>query len=160
MRKMFGLSNVSLIDYLMPNIILSFLVKFITEQTKKQSHGQISKFYCHSIWYFRATPKFFRVNVHFIYSSVVDASAKPASGFVFGNNFWLGSHDQCKYVNKKMDFELSNRFERNMKVNLLNDTSPFDVEMKVVHVKHFSPWQGKTFVNNFNNNNLIINPFK
>lgn len=78
------------------------------------------------------------------FSTVLDASAKPAPGFIIGNNFWLGSQDQCRYVNRKMSFHLSDRFKRSMKANLFNETAPFEVEMKIVHAKHFSPWQGKT----------------
>lgn len=73
---------------------------------------------------------------------MVDASAKPASGFFLGNNFWLGSRDQCNYVGKKIAVEISERFDRNMKSNLFSDISPFEVEMKFVFAEHDSPLQG------------------
>lgn len=74
-------------------------------------------------------------------STVVDASAKPASGFVFGNNFWLGSRDQCNNMNKPISSMISNRYERTMILNLLEDFPPFDVELKMAYVLHRSPMQ-------------------
>lgn len=71
----------------------------------------------------------------------MDASAKPASGFMSGNNFWLGMHDQCKYVSNEFSIKLSDRYKRNMAPNLLEDTAPFEVEMRYAYVRHSSPYQ-------------------
>lgn len=72
---------------------------------------------------------------------MVDASAKPASGFMFGDNYWLGSRTQCNYVSRKLEIDISDRFERNMNPNLFDGIASFETEMKFVHVKHFSQWQ-------------------
>ena len=73
----------------------------------------------------------------------MDASAKPASGFILGNNLWSGFPNLCNYVDKKIDIQLSDRFKRNMKASIFDEISPFKVEMKIIHVKHYSPYQGK-----------------
>jgi hypothetical protein len=73
---------------------------------------------------------------------VLDASAKPVSGFLVGNNFWLGSQATCNYANKKISIELSDRFQRNAKSNLFSDIAPFEVEWKMIYAKHSSPLQG------------------
>ena len=78
---------------------------------------------------------------------VVDASAKPSSGFTTGNNFWLGSEEQCKYVSHKIDIRLSDRFSRTTKYEVFNEVAPFEVGFKMIYVKHRSPQQGN-FIKN------------
>lgn len=73
--------------------------------------------------------------------TVIDASAKPASGFVSGNNFWLGMPAQCNYVSHEVPIKLSNRYQRNMAPNLLTDVAPFEVEMRYAYVRHRSSLQ-------------------
>jgi hypothetical protein len=73
--------------------------------------------------------------------SVLDSSGEPNSGFLLGNNFWLGSPNVCKHVNEELKLTLSDRFERTMKKDLLTSLSPFEVQFRVVHAKHNSPWQ-------------------
>lgn len=87
---------------------------------------------------------------------VLDASAKPASGFMSGNNFWLGSSEQCVYVSSKIDFHLSTRFKRNTIPNVFFDVAPFEVEMRYVYVKHTSPTQGK-YIGRKKNANQLTN---
>jgi hypothetical protein len=60
---------------------------------------------------------------------------------MLGNNHWLGSPAECLYVNEMFKLSLSDRFERIMKPDLLTSLSPFQVEFRVVHAKHNSPWQ-------------------
>lgn len=72
--------------------------------------------------------------------SVLDASAKPASSFLLGNNFWFGSKSQCSYVNDEIVVSLSDKARNS---DLFQAVSPFEVEMKYVHAQHNSPLQGK-----------------
>jgi Nose resistant-to-fluoxetine protein, N-terminal domain len=74
---------------------------------------------------------------------VVDASAKLTSGFVTGNNFWLGSAHQChSIVDGKVKLLLSDTIQRNVNPELLADNAPFIVEMKFALVETSSAFQG------------------
>lgn len=73
--------------------------------------------------------------------TVLDASAQIGSGFLLGNNHWLGSRRGCESVNTAFHVTLSDRFERLMKPDLLYDIAPFDVDYRMVYAKHRSPWQ-------------------
>lgn len=71
----------------------------------------------------------------------MDASAKPSSGFIWGNNMWIGSRRGCESLNKPLSLTLTNRFSRIMKPNLEREVSEFPVQFLVVHATHYSPWQ-------------------
>lgn len=71
----------------------------------------------------------------------MDASAKPNSGFIWGNNFWFGSQIGCESLNKPLSITLSPRYQRIMKSNLVHAVAPYSVQYLVAHVKHHSPWQ-------------------
>lgn len=73
--------------------------------------------------------------------TVLDASATAQPGFVWGNNYWLGSRKQCESIQYRKHITLSPRFERNMKANLVDARAPFDVGYRIVHAQHASPWQ-------------------
>ncbi|KAJ6613713.1 hypothetical protein Bhyg_17720, partial [Pseudolycoriella hygida] len=75
---------------------------------------------------------------------VLDSSAKFEPGFILGNNFFLGSREECEMLQEKHYVTLSTRFLRNMKTNLVESVGPFDVEYNVVYAKHDSPWQIQT----------------
>lgn len=72
---------------------------------------------------------------------MLDASATAQPGFVWGNNFWLGSRKQCESVQVRKHITLSPRFERNMKPNLVDARAPFDVGYRMIYARHASPWQ-------------------
>lgn len=73
---------------------------------------------------------------------MLDASATAQPGFVWGNNFWLGSRKQCESIHEqKKHITLSSRFERRMKSNLVDDQAPFPVGYRVAFATHQSPWQ-------------------
>lgn len=71
----------------------------------------------------------------------MDASAQFGSGFVQGNNHWLGSRASCESSRTPFYVTLSDRFDRLMKPGLMYDVAPFDVDYKIVYAKHNSPWQ-------------------
>lgn len=71
----------------------------------------------------------------------MDSSGQVGSNFMLGNNHWIGSTKACGSVNAPLYITLSDRYERSMKPNLIQDTSPFEVEYRIAYAKHHSPWQ-------------------
>lgn len=76
--------------------------------------------------------------------TVLDSSAQFEPGFIFGNNFLFGSLKECEGLKEHHSVTLSKRFLRNMKMNLVETSGPFDLEYNVIHAKHDSPWQIQT----------------
>ncbi|XP_054739834.1 nose resistant to fluoxetine protein 6-like [Anastrepha obliqua] len=72
---------------------------------------------------------------------VLDASATKPSGFVFGQNFWLGSREACGTVKSPVAITLSKNYQRIMHFALITERAPFDVDYRVVYLRHHSPWQ-------------------
>ncbi|XP_036330636.1 nose resistant to fluoxetine protein 6-like [Rhagoletis pomonella] len=72
---------------------------------------------------------------------VLDASATKPSGFVFGQNFWLGSREACGAVKNPVAITLSKNYQRIMHFALITERAPFDVDYRVVYLRHHSPWQ-------------------
>uniref|UniRef100_A0A1A9WWG1 Nose resistant-to-fluoxetine protein N-terminal domain-containing protein n=1 Tax=Glossina brevipalpis TaxID=37001 RepID=A0A1A9WWG1_9MUSC len=72
---------------------------------------------------------------------VLDASGTKPSGFVFGQNFWLGSREGCGAVRRPLGITLSANFHRIMHNSLISEIAPFEVDYRVVYLKHNSPWQ-------------------
>ncbi|XP_067634108.1 nose resistant to fluoxetine protein 6-like [Eurosta solidaginis] len=72
---------------------------------------------------------------------VLDASATKPSGFVFGQNFWLGSREACGAVKRPIALTLNRNYERIMHYAIITEPSPFDVSYRVVYLRHNSPWQ-------------------
>ncbi|EDW01814.1 nose resistant to fluoxetine protein 6 [Drosophila grimshawi] len=72
---------------------------------------------------------------------VLDASGSKPSGFVFGQNYWLGSREACNMVQQPVAITLSKNFERIMNHGLMTQQSPFDIDYRVIYLRHNSPWQ-------------------
>lgn len=72
---------------------------------------------------------------------VLDSSGRVGTGFVWGNNYWLGSKKACELVNKPVRVVLSPDMPKNHFENLTEIGSPFPVEYKLLWVKHQSRWQ-------------------
>ncbi|XP_055920543.1 nose resistant to fluoxetine protein 6-like [Eupeodes corollae] len=72
---------------------------------------------------------------------VLDSSGGKDSGFIWGQNYWLGSKQGCDAVKAPVRITLSNQFERTMKDGLINQMAPFEMDYRVVYMKHNSPWQ-------------------
>lgn len=72
---------------------------------------------------------------------VLDASGHVAPGFVWGNNYWLGSLKACTFVNQAAPVILSHELGKNHFKNLTYIESPFAVEYKLVWAKHQSHLQ-------------------
>ncbi|XP_017840105.1 nose resistant to fluoxetine protein 6 [Drosophila busckii] len=73
--------------------------------------------------------------------SVLDASGTKPSGFVYGQNYWLGSQEACQGVQRPVGITLSKNFERVMHHGLITQQAPFDMDYKVIYLRHNSPWQ-------------------
>ncbi|XP_060657604.1 nose resistant to fluoxetine protein 6 [Drosophila nasuta] len=72
---------------------------------------------------------------------VLDASGSKSSGFVFGQNYWLGSRDACRAVQRPVGVTLSQNYERVMHYGLITQQAPFAMDYRVVYLSHSSPWQ-------------------
>uniref|UniRef100_A0A336MFI4 CSON000340 protein n=1 Tax=Culicoides sonorensis TaxID=179676 RepID=A0A336MFI4_CULSO len=75
---------------------------------------------------------------------MVDASGFPSSGFVWGNNFLLGSSEQCNLINNynnESNFVLSPRYKHRHSPELINDKPPFPVNYRVIYAETNSKHQ-------------------
>ncbi|XP_033155765.1 nose resistant to fluoxetine protein 6 [Drosophila mauritiana] len=72
---------------------------------------------------------------------VLDASGTKPSGFVFGQNYWLGSRDGCEGVRRPVGITLSRNYERVMHYSILTQSAPFGMDYRVIYMRHRSPWQ-------------------
>ncbi|XP_073848850.1 nose resistant to fluoxetine protein 6-like isoform X2 [Musca autumnalis] len=71
----------------------------------------------------------------------LDASGTKPPGFLFGHNYWFGSKDGCEAVRKPVGITLSANHPRIMKLGIITDVAPFNMEYRVVYLRHHSPWQ-------------------
>lgn len=72
---------------------------------------------------------------------MLDASGQVSSGFVWGNNYWMGSKKECQRVNEPTHIVLSDDLPKNHLKNLTEIGSPFPVEYKLTWARHQSQWQ-------------------
>ncbi|SPP75783.1 nose resistant to fluoxetine protein 6 [Drosophila guanche] len=72
---------------------------------------------------------------------VLDASGTKPSGFVFGQNYWLGSSAACKGVQRPVGITLSRNYDRVMHYGILTQSAPFEMDYRMIYMRHSSPWQ-------------------
>ncbi|KAH8343231.1 hypothetical protein KR059_007193 [Drosophila kikkawai] len=72
---------------------------------------------------------------------VLDASGTKPSGFVYGQNYWLGSREACRGVQRPVEITLSKNFDRVMHYGIITQQAPFDMDYRVIYLRHSSPWQ-------------------
>ncbi|XP_059620324.1 nose resistant to fluoxetine protein 6-like [Phlebotomus argentipes] len=72
---------------------------------------------------------------------LLDASGRIESGFVWGNNFWLGSKSSCARLARPYPVSLSARFSRNNVPHLTDIAAPIPVIYRVIYVRHSSRLQ-------------------
>ncbi|XP_017150793.1 nose resistant to fluoxetine protein 6 [Drosophila miranda] len=72
---------------------------------------------------------------------VLDASGTKPSGFVFGQNYWLGSRAVCEGVQRPVGITLSRNYERVMHYSILTQSAPFEMDYRMIYLRHSSPWQ-------------------
>lgn len=73
--------------------------------------------------------------------SVQDASGKDTSGFMWGNNFWLGGERACHLLNDPPTISLIKSATRNMQENVTEIASEFPVEYRMFYIRHTSSLQ-------------------
>ncbi|KAJ8921442.1 hypothetical protein NQ315_003060 [Exocentrus adspersus] len=70
---------------------------------------------------------------------VMDASGMPESGFIYGNNFWVGSHFECRDISNTRPLEVNH--EKVLHLQTPYDYPPFSLGFFMVHVGHNSSLQ-------------------
>ena len=69
---------------------------------------------------------------------MLDASGNAKTGFVWGNNFWLGSMRACNLLNKPPKIYLAPSKTRNGWANLTEIGSQIPLDYRMFYVKHES----------------------
>ncbi|XP_014614943.1 PREDICTED: uncharacterized protein LOC106792923, partial [Polistes canadensis] len=74
---------------------------------------------------------------------VIDASGEPKSGFIYGNNYWLGSRSQCEDAKNGDLLVLSEKLIQNNSRyrNIKDELPPFEVRFFVANFRHNSTLQ-------------------
>ena len=74
---------------------------------------------------------------------MLDASGEPKPGFIYGNNYWLGSRSQCIDSNNEMPFVLVQELLHNLTMyrNPEDEFPPFKLNYFVAHFRHNSTLQ-------------------
>lgn len=75
---------------------------------------------------------------------VRDASGKSSSGFIWGNNFWLGHHHYCNLMNNPPKIPLEPTGTRRMYENSTSIASKVPVDYRMFYASHMSPVQFDT----------------
>lgn len=82
-------------------------------------------------------------NVFVFYRSVLESSGTPGPGFLYGNNYWLGSRTQCHDTMNKDSLQIKEE-------DLINNTRyrdpqkefpPFKVHYFAAYIRHNSTLQ-------------------
>lgn len=72
----------------------------------------------------------------------MDVSGRPQSGFIYGNNFWIGSHVQCLDISNTKQLEINNA--KIEPLVTLYDYPPYPMAFAMVHLRHNSTLQYHT----------------
>lgn len=74
---------------------------------------------------------------------MIDASGQRPSGFIWGNNFMLGSRRACDFIQiDPQDIVFSNRIKRHSNTTELITARPdFETTFAVVYARHTSKYQ-------------------
>lgn len=70
-----------------------------------------------------------------------DASGKSSAGFIWGNNFWLGSEIACENLNNPKRIPMTRTATRRNHENVTSIASKFPVEYRMFYATHTSPIQ-------------------
>jgi hypothetical protein len=84
---------------------------------------------------------FFNLLNFFFIFSVLDSSATITSGFILGNNHWIGSQKGCESAQQPLSLAMSDRYHRIMLPDLIQSVAPFNLEYRLVYARHHSKWQ-------------------
>ena len=72
---------------------------------------------------------------------MLDASGRSEAGYVWGNNFWVGSFQGCKLLNDPRKIHLALNDHRKNHENLTEEHSPMPVQYRMFYVNHDSTLQ-------------------
>ena len=72
---------------------------------------------------------------------MLDASGRPESGFIWGNNYWLGSQFSCDFLQEPPIIHLALNDHRKHYPNLIEITSPISIEYRIFYIKQNSKLQ-------------------
>lgn len=71
----------------------------------------------------------------------MDASGTYRSMFVWGQNAWLGSKQQCDFLNTPPRFSISPDVPKLMDPHLISTASPMKMEYKMIFMIIVSPYK-------------------
>ncbi|XP_046830436.1 nose resistant to fluoxetine protein 6-like isoform X1 [Vespa crabro] len=74
---------------------------------------------------------------------VIDSSGEPMSGFLYGNNYWLGKQSQCEDTNNRIPLTIKeNELINNSRYRHVEDEfPPYKIKYFVAHFRHNSTLQ-------------------
>lgn len=72
---------------------------------------------------------------------MLDASGQIGSGFLWGNNYWLGSKHACQRIRSPVAITLSKDIQKNHIENLTDIIPPMPIIYRVAYAKHYSELQ-------------------
>ncbi|KAF5279566.1 hypothetical protein FQR65_LT03388 [Abscondita terminalis] len=79
------------------------------------------------------------INSNLLFSAL-DASGQPESGFLWGNNIWIGSHFQCTDISNRKPLEI-NHLKVKRPEQTPYDFPPYEMAFAVANMKHNSTQQ-------------------
>ncbi|KAK4881188.1 hypothetical protein RN001_004507 [Aquatica leii] len=79
-------------------------------------------------------------NRHLWALKALDASGQPESGFLWGNNLWIGSHFQCSDISNKRPLEI-NHLKVKQPEETAYDYPPYEMAFAMAYMKHNSTQQ-------------------
>ena len=67
---------------------------------------------------------------------MLDASGQPTSGYISGNNYWMGNKQECEFLSQKRQFPLSEKKIRNNSIyrNPAEEFPPFELNFFGAHL--------------------------
>nr|XP_034190369.1 nose resistant to fluoxetine protein 6-like [Osmia lignaria] len=68
---------------------------------------------------------------------MLDASGQPTSGYISGNNYWVGNRQGCEFLSQKRQFPLSEKKIRNNSIyrNPAEEFPPFELNFFGAHLR-------------------------
>lgn len=71
----------------------------------------------------------------------MDMSGRPGAGFIWGNNYWLGSKMACEFLNDPPKIYLTPSKSRRSLENITDISSPIKVSYRMFFANHHSTLQ-------------------
>lgn len=94
---------------------------------------QTNSIFC---FYTKTSPIWPKCKFNFL---VLDSSGTYKNSFVWGQNAWLGSKEQCDFLNEPAKFIISSDVPKLMDKHLISTTSPIEMEFKMIFLIITSP---------------------